>query len=79
MVEEDADQAEESIEEIIGQLWDIPKVDMVRAPSSEGHGKGMLVWIRKELVKKQCIQSEDCFPVGTFQRIDLESTRLSFV
>jgi hypothetical protein len=34
MAEEDADQAEESIEEIIGQLWDIPKVDMVRAPSS---------------------------------------------
>jgi hypothetical protein len=77
--EEDADQGEESIEEIFGQLWAIPKVDKVRVPSPQRHGKGMVVWIRKELVKNHCIGLEDCFPVSRFQKIDSEPTRLSFV
>jgi hypothetical protein len=64
--EEDADQGEESIEEIFGQLWAIPKADKVRVPSPQRHGKGMVVWIRKELVKNHCIGPEDCFPVSRF-------------
>jgi mannose/cellobiose epimerase-like protein (N-acyl-D-glucosamine 2-epimerase family) len=47
-----ADQEEESIEELFGQLWVVRKSDESRV-LNPGHGGGTLVWILKELVQ-QC-------------------------
>jgi hypothetical protein len=69
---------DESIEEIFGQLCAIPKPGKVRVPPSQGHGRGMLAWIHKDLVEQWRIQSDDCFSVSKSQRIGSAPIRLSF-
>jgi hypothetical protein len=72
------EQEGESIEELFGQLWLVPKSGNLRVPNPGDHGGGTLVWIRKELVQQRRIRSEVCFPVSRFQRIDTVPMRLSF-
>jgi hypothetical protein len=72
---EDAEQEDESIEELFGQLWAIPNPDKARVPNPTG-GERRLVWIRKDLVREKRFRPEDCFPMGRILRFDGPPTRL---
>jgi hypothetical protein len=74
VIEKDAVESEEHVEEIFGQLWAIPNSEAARVPHP-GYGS-MLVWIRKDLVRERRIRLEDCFPVSRSHRIDKPPTRL---
>jgi hypothetical protein len=74
--ERDELEGEEHVEEIFRQLWAIPNSEAARVPHP-GYGS-VLVWIRKDLVSKRRIQSEDCYPVSRNYRIEKPLTRLDF-
>jgi hypothetical protein len=74
--ERDELEGEEHVEEIFGQLWAIPNSEAARVPHP-GYGS-VLVWIRKDLVSKRRIRSEDCYPVSRNYRIEKPLTRLDF-
>jgi hypothetical protein len=68
---------EEYVEEIISQLWSIPKPE--RARTHDPHlGSGRLVWIRRDLIHERKVRLEDCFPVSRTQRIDHTLRVLSY-
>jgi hypothetical protein len=55
------EEEEDHIEEIFGQLWEIPtSLDKPRVPRNGGH----MFWIRSNLARERSFCPKDCFPVS---------------
>ncbi|KAG2594366.1 hypothetical protein PVAP13_5NG627600 [Panicum virgatum] len=69
---------EEQIEEHFGQLWAIPSPTARPRVPPTPNSRGVLVWIRKELVQSKAFGADDCYPVLRSDRFEGPPTRISF-
>jgi hypothetical protein len=66
---------EEAVEEILGQLWVVPKPDKPRVRRAMPDG-GCLVWIRRDWLRERQVRPEDCFPMSRSHKFLQHSKRV---
>jgi hypothetical protein len=69
-------EEEEYMEELFGQLWEIPKSEAARVPHQATHG-GYLVWVCMERLREGNLRPKECYPVSKNHRVERAVRSLS--
>ena len=66
---------DKEIESFFGQLWAVPSSSRRHPPRVSP--EGLLVWVRKDLVRERRITIQECYPVRKSDRLDSKPLQLS--